>query len=317
MDLFYDPARALRIVMKNEKVLPQHDLFVTVWFGVKYRNHNVKQMKTVLKNSLIAFQVRKDLQLFLKENSVEPEAIERYFGLSLGIFERFKERPNVSRYEGKIVKFPHKFKNAIWVNKIRDKTDQPKFQLITKFDTRKIVSLENDENTNSRQRLNDRIPISDFSELFLFLKRDLELEEDFNMMNLSVFENFYQMDIVLLEPDSTTRSGQVIVRERPEKDWDTTINLLVAPGQSQLLEEPIVNFTLLPAESNIPVFYVCDVTPECKYKTNRIDNFERHRKKCTEMSLQKVECKQKAYGDGKSTLLDMVSFITIKIIFLL
>ena len=28
------------------------------------------------------------------------------------------------------------------------------------------------------------------------------------------------------------------------------------------------------------------------------------------MSLQKVECKQKAYGDGKSTLLDMVSFST-------
>ena len=76
-------------------------------------------------------------------------------------------------------------------------------------------------------------------------------------------------NIILLESDPNESSGKKIVRKKPFLPHPKTVNLLIAPGVSQKLLEPIKNFKLLTVESGIPEYFICDVNPKCKYKTDK------------------------------------------------
>ena len=126
------------------------------------------------------------------------------------------------------------------------------------------------------------------------------------MRNISYLEQKCGVNIILLEPDSTASKGKKIVRKRPIMPQNITVNLLIERGLSQKLLEPIVNFTLLTIQSGIPVSYICDLNPRCKYKTEVKANFERHKLKCAKLAKKQITCKQKAYGDDSSILEKMV-----------
>ena len=126
------------------------------------------------------------------------------------------------------------------------------------------------------------------------------------MQNMAYMEQKCHINIILVEPDQEERTGRRVVRKKPILLQKTTVNLLIGAGQSQKLREPIENFTLL-MDGGIPEFFICDVNPKCKYKTDRKANLVRHKAKCIKMSLKTVTCKQKAYGDDETVLTKMVN----------
>ena len=282
-------------------------IFIGCWLVNKFDGDSEK-IRSSLKNSWFTGLLRNDLKKFMKKEDTNITAIEDHFKLSVGIYSGFRIRES-KLYHGKITKYPKRFMNSVWFDYIletkRNNAKDVEYQLLTNFDCRKIISQKKTRKTGKNSTQKD-LKISDFSDLMFLLTGE---KRDFGplfMGNIASQEAKSKINIILLESDPKESSGKKFVRKKPFLSHPKTVNLLIAPGVSQKLLEPIQNFKLLTIESGIPEYFICDVNPKCKYKTDKKSHFERHREKCEKMSQKVITCKQKAYGEDSSVLKQMV-----------
>ena len=64
----------------------------------------------------------------------------------------------------------------------------------------------------------------------------------------------------------------------------------------------IENFTMLFDSRLLPKIYTCDKLKNCRFQTDRRDNFERHVEKCGTFNVQKTVCVQTVYGNQVNIL---------------
>ena len=293
--------------IKNDQEASKHGIFIGVWLASKFKG-DVKKIRAGLKNSWFEGLLRNDLRKFLKNSDQSIKALENFFNVSIGIYQGFRIRQKIF-YHGKIIKYPKTFINSIWLDHIvetnRNNAKGVEYQLLANFDPRNLLSNKaNGRNLSSNSKKD--LKISNFSNLAFLMSGETRDFDDLTMQNISYYESRFKINIILLESDPQDKTGKKIVRKKPILANQTTLHLLIQNGASQELLTPIRNFTLLTIKSGIPEYFICDINPRCKYKTDVKANFLRHKSKCEKISQKSITCSQKVYGDDSSIMKKMV-----------
>lgn len=296
--------------IKNDQEASKNGIFIGVWMMNKFKG-DVEKIRAGFKNSWFEGLLRNDLKKFLRTSNQTISDIEEKFNVSIGIYQGFRIR-NKTFYHGKIIRYPKTFDNSVWFDYIvetkRNNSKGVEYQLLCNFDIKNLLSVnENKRNITSNSTQKD-IKIPNLSNLIFLLTGQNKDIDDLNMRNISYVESRWNLNIILLEPDASDKTGKKIVRKKPIQAQKTTVHLLVERGASQELLKPIKDFTLISIKSGIPETFVCSINPQCKYKTSVKANFLRHESKCEKISQKIITCKQKAYGDDSSILTQMVRF---------
>ena len=284
--------------IKDSYILDEFATFTGIWLHMR-SGQNASEARKLLKNSEFLNLVHEDLENFLSNNSFTIEELERYFSANIGILSNLVNRSGVydsGQYSCQIVRKPKNFSNVIWFEDIRC---SKKFKNQTCCEVMLIFQLHLQK---LRTSFKTTILVENLSEALLFYGKSVEYEV-LSMKKLRYLEGKHKINLILCEKNQDEIE---IVREPIRKKFDLTLHFLVKKGASQLLNEPIENFEIIIGSTLIPKKFICDVHSKCKLTFTCKQNWEKHRKKCLELSTKQIICKEKAYGDDKNIAVEIV-----------
>ena len=199
-----------------------------------------------------------------------------------------------------IITWPTCLRRAIWFESVLGLSSKS----LRNDDGSEVLLLQNMDFNDIVISSKTSIPVYDFADALFTIGIHAEYEI-FQIKRLAYLEQKYKVNVFLYERSSNVKTT-LETRKKKSLPHKHTLRLLLAEEQSNTLTEVIENFHVITSKNLLPKYFICNILSNCKYMTFDRANFARHIKLCASSNQKKIICKQKAYGDGQSTLKDMV-----------